>query len=134
MILSLSPTFYNSDGFMYILRGLGDDFQELRLADMMRTGASDQDPAGLQHFQGAKIQFFISAQRGIECSLALSERRRVQNDGVVLSSAGRIIFEQVEGIRFDPFDLPAIECGVAVGLLQRGAGTIHPGDVGAMRS
>ena len=83
----------------------GQHFEEVRLADVVGAGASDQDAAGAEHLEGAEIEFLVAAKGGVEVALGLGEGRRVEDDGVVATAGGGVVLEQVEGVGFDPFDL-----------------------------
>src|SRR5579863_2305501 len=105
---------------------------------MVGAGAGDQNPSRTKHFQGAKVEFLVASDGGVEVALALSEGRWVEDDGVVGLAGGGIVLEQVEGVGFHPFDLLVsvlklrlIERCVLLGDLERGEGAIDPGDMRA---
>ena len=89
------------------------------------------DAAGTKHLQRAQVQLLVAAQRGRHGALGLGERRRVENDGVVLPAGGGVVLQQVEGVGLDPLDLAAampvaIELLVLLGNLQRRARRSRP--------
>ena len=120
MVSGLSPKLQNSHGFVSIQGSSGQGSQQVGLADMVGTRASDQDSARPQHLEGAEVEFLVAAECGIEVAFRFGEGGRVENDGVVLVAGGGVVLEQVEGVGFDPFDfrlgrLAAVEDGVLIG-------------------
>jgi len=57
-----------------------DDADEVARRERARARARDEDSAGLQHFDRAKVDLFIAACRRFQRRLAACERRRVQDD------------------------------------------------------
>ena len=86
-------------------------------------------PSGLQHFQCAEIQLFVSAESFIGGRFALGEGGRIENDGVELLATIGVVAQKVEGVGFDPLDLALAE-GLLVQLpilfadFERGTGNV----------
>ena len=109
---------------------------EIVLRDRLRAGAGHQYAAGTQHLQRPQVDFLIPAHGLGKGSFVAGERRRIEHDGVVLAAGGGVILEHVEDIAFQPFDLPhlllgLVQDGILLGGLQRLAGGINAGDLGA---
>ena len=93
---------------MGVPRGFGDDIQEFCGADVVGAGAAHENAAGTQHFKGAEVEFFVSAERSVEGATAFGERGRVEDDGVVLLAGSGIVAQQVECVGLNPFDFAAV--------------------------
>ena len=109
MVFGLSADLDQAQGAVGVKGGVGEHFEEIRLADVIGAGAGDEDSARAKHFQGAKVEFFVAAQGGVEVALGFGEGGRVENDGVVAAVGRGIVLEQVEGVGFDPFDFLIVE-------------------------
>ena len=138
MIFSLSSDLDHAEGAVGVAGSVSQHAQEVSLADMVGAGAGDQNAAGAQHLQGTQVEFFVAAEGGIEVALALGERWRVEDDGVVALAGGGVVLEQIEGVSFDPFDfrlalVAAVKSCVLVGNFECSPGTIYAGDVGTAR-
>src|ERR1700722_9122776 len=138
MVLRLSANFDQTKRAVGVDSGAGEHLEEARLADVVRAGAGYEQPAGTEHLEGAKIEFLVAAESGIEVALRFGESGRVENDSVVVMVGGGVVLEQVEGVRLDPFDIVAlpklrIEGCVLVGDFQRGTGAVDCGDLRATR-
>src|SRR5579872_330400 len=131
MVLGLGKVLHNSNNPVTVLSGRADHFQELRWAHMVRARTGNQDPPGPEHFECAKIEFFVAPQGSLEVAAALGEGWWIKDDGVVLPAGGCVVPEQVEGVRFNPFDLSAIEGGIALGHLKGRTGAVHSGNARA---
>ena len=112
----------------------GNYFQELRRADVIRTGTADQHSARTQHFQGTKIQFFIASKCGLQGPLAFGKGRRIEHNTVVLPSGMGVISKQVESVGFNPLDLAPVQGSIPFGYFQCQPGTVHSPDAGAALS
>src|ERR1700733_707303 len=138
MVLGLASHLEEAEYPVSVTGRLGNYFEEIRLAEVVGTGAGDEDPAGAKHFEGAKVEFLVAAEGSIEVALGLSEGGRIKHDGVIAPAGGGIVLEQVKGVRLDPFDLLVaelglVEGGVLIGDFQRGTGTIDANDVSTAR-
>src|SRR5262249_39540734 len=89
--------------------------------------------AGTKHLERSQVQFFISAESGIEILLAFGKRGRIENNCVVLFSRGSIVAQQIESIGFNPLDLPAVQSSILICNLTCRRGTIHAGHARTMR-
>src|ERR1039458_3826477 len=107
MVERLAPLFQNAHAAACIRSGRAEHRQELAFADVERTGAGDQNAAGTKHLQRAQVELLVAAEGGGHGALGLGERRRVENDGVILPARGGVVLEQVECIGLGPFDLAA---------------------------
>ena len=83
MVFSLSANLGQAQGAVSVVGCIGEHFEEIRLADMVGTGARDQYAAGADHLQGTQIQLLVAAEGGLEVALALGEGGRIEDDGVV---------------------------------------------------
>ena len=61
--------------------GRGDCGFKLRPANVVGTGAGDEQTAGAQHLEGAQVQLLVAAQGTFYGSLCFGERRRIKHDG-----------------------------------------------------
>jgi hypothetical protein len=109
VVFGLSSDFDQAQGTVGVESGRTEHLEEVRLADVVGAGAGDEDAAGAKHLEGAKIEFFVAAQGGVEIALGLGKGGRVENDGVVAASLLRtswrsIVLEQIEGVGLDPFN------------------------------
>jgi hypothetical protein len=137
MIFGLSSNLDQAERSVGVAGSCGEHFQELRLANVVGTGAGDEDSTGAKHFEGAEVEFLVAAEGGIEVALRLGEGGRIENDRVITLAGGGVVLEQVEGVGFDPFDLLVtrlVEGGVLVGDFERGTGAVDAGDVRAAGS
>src|SRR5436309_1054078 len=133
MVFSLSTKFDEAQAPMGVEGSSAQHLQEAALTHVIRARAGHENAARAEHLERAEVQFFIAANGGIKVTLALRERGWVQDDGVVLALCRGVILEQVEGISLNPFDLAAVQGSVLVGNFQGRTGTIHAGDLGAVR-
>src|SRR5450755_5069306 len=90
MVFSLSADLDQAEGTVSVECGRGEHLEEIGLTDVVRARAGDEDAAGAEHFQGAEIELLVAAKCRIEIALALSEGRRVENDGIVVVIGGGI--------------------------------------------
>ena len=60
MVSRLPAVFRDSKISVDIAGGNGHNFEELRRADVIRAAASDQDPSGTKHLEGAQIELFVA--------------------------------------------------------------------------
>ena len=86
--LRLRAALENTHGPAGVERGFGDQFQEHRFAEVVRTRACDQDSARCQQAQGAQIDLPIAARRRFQVAAGLDESRRVQHYEGVLAARG----------------------------------------------
>src|SRR5579864_2934492 len=61
MAFFLATVFQNSNNPVRILARRGENFQQIRSADVIRTRAGHQNSSRSQHLQGAQVQLFVSA-------------------------------------------------------------------------
>src|SRR5205814_8798013 len=95
------------------------------LTEMVGAGASNKDAAGAEAPHGAVIDFLVAADGPFEALLILSERRRIQDDGVVSDSFFMTFAQEVEGIRFDALDIrQAVSPGIRSRQPDRRSGDI----------
>ncbi len=107
MVLCRAALLQQADSPPGVGRGRTQHVKKLRLADVERARAADQDASAAKHLQGAQVQLLVAAQRGGHGALGLGEGGRVQDDGVVLAAGAGVVLQQVEGVGFDPLDLAA---------------------------
>src|ERR1700730_5798921 len=69
MIFSLSPDFHKPQGAVGIASSFSEHFKEKGLADVERTRASNQDPAGAKHLKRAQVELFVAAECGVQVAL-----------------------------------------------------------------
>jgi hypothetical protein len=60
-------------------RGFGQQPEQRGFAQMVRTGAGDQDAAGPEQAQGAQVDLFICACRGFQVAFGFREGGWVQH-------------------------------------------------------
>src|SRR5579864_1116114 len=138
MVLGLSSNLEQAESSTSVESRIGEHFEEVSLAYVVRAGAGHEQATGTQHFQSAQVKLLVAAKSGVEIALGLGEGRRIQNDGVVAAIGGSIVLQQVKGVGFDPFDLSSVEQsvvegGVLVGDLEGSAGAVDAGHLGATR-
>lgn len=116
MVGRLRQRLHQAHGLMRIRRGFNDDrFQQVRV-DVVRAGERRQDPAGRQHLQCAQIDFLVAPQRVVDVLLRPRERRRIENDDIVLPLLFVVSLQDIEHIRAVELELPfdAVQLGVVV--------------------
>src|SRR5271169_1734308 len=138
MVFGLSADFDQTESSVGVERGGGEHLEESGLADVVGTGAGDEEAVGTKHLEGAEIEFLVAADGCIEIALALGEGGRVENDGVVMAIGGGVVLKQVEGVGLDPFDFFSleqrlVEGGVVVCDFESGTRAVDPCDLRATR-
>ena len=64
VVLGLDALLEEAEGAFGVKRRGDDDVLQLLLADVVGAGAGDQDATGAEHFQGAKVEFFVATGGG----------------------------------------------------------------------
>lgn len=82
MVSCLSSALGHCDRAMGVNRRTRYGAEEIRLAYVVRAGAGDQKAAAVSNFERTKVEFLISAQRGLNVRSGAGERRRINDDGV----------------------------------------------------
>ena len=108
---------------------------KLSPADVMRAGAGDEQAAWTQHFERAKIEFFVAAQSTLDGAFRFGKGRRVDNDDVEFFASLRPVTQDRECVGFDPFnisrDARAIRRQISLRNFERGAGCVDAGNPAA---
>jgi signal transduction histidine kinase len=131
MILGLPAVLHDAKISVDIAGRISHYLEILGGADVIGAAAADQDSARPQHLERAQVELFVTAEGGFEIALALGEGGRIEHDGVVAAAGVGVVPQEVKGIGFNPFDVAAVQRGVAVRDLERGTGTVHTSDLGA---
>src|ERR1700691_6553538 len=102
MIRSLGAPLQYSKRLARIERRLSHNFEQHRLAYVMRTGAGYQNPARLQQLQCAQINLFVTLRRLIQHLARFGEGWRIQYYHSVLAIQAR---EEIEHVRLAEMDV-----------------------------
>ncbi len=123
MVGGLRAALQHTQRFSRVQSGLGDDFKQHRLADVMGAGAGDQNAARFEKLEGAQIDLLITLCRVVEHFAGFREGGRVQDDHLVLAvDAG----EKIENIGLAELDVrDVVRAGVGLGCRQGVGGRIH---------
>src|SRR6266566_7489981 len=108
MIFCLGAVFQQTKIPVDISGGRCHYLDEFCRADVIGTGASDEQPARSQHLQGSEVQFFVSPEGSLQVPLAFGKSWRIEHDAVVLPPGSGVVSEQVESVGFNPLDLAPV--------------------------
>ena len=113
--------------------GRGHGRFEIGPADVMRAGAGDEQTAGAQHFERAKVQLLVTAQRALDGAFSFCEGRRIKNDGVKFFTGLRPVAENLEGVGLYPINISgnasAVGLEIALCNFKRGARAVDARDL-----
>src|SRR5215469_15118110 len=104
MVLRLASALQETQRPASVSSRVCDCLKQVRLGDVVGTGASHQDSAGPEHFQSAEVELLIAAESRVEVLAGFGKGRRIKDDSVVLAARGSVVLEQVKGIGLDPLD------------------------------
>ena len=62
MIFGLPSDFDQAEGPAGVKGGVGQHFDEVRLAYMVGAGTRDKDAAGAKHLESAEVELFVATQ------------------------------------------------------------------------
>src|SRR5882762_5156524 len=134
MVFRLTANLGQAQGASSVTGRIGEHFNEIGLPDVVGAGTGDQNSARAKHFEGTEVEFLVTAERGIEFTLALCEGRRIEHHYVVALAGSCIVLEQVEGVSFDPLDVLLVQRGILIGDFERRPRAVNTGDMRAARS
>src|SRR4029077_9396703 len=60
MILRRSAVFEYAKRLVGVSGGVGHDFEEVRRADVVRTGTGDKNPSRPEHLHGTQVKFLVT--------------------------------------------------------------------------
>ena len=127
MIRALAVALDQAQRALRVHRGVADVGIEFAGAHVVRAAEGHDDAAGLQHLHGAQVDLLVAAHGVVHRVLGLGERRRVENDEVVLVALLLGILEEVESIVSDELDGQSRGRGVGLRLKIGGFAGIHGG-------
>ena len=71
---------------MSVPGSVSHNFHEFGGPQVERARARHKDAARPQHLERAEVKFLVATASFVEIALGLGKRRRIENDGVVLSA------------------------------------------------
>lgn len=93
----------------------------------MGAAEGGEDAAFFEEFEGAEVDFLVTAHGVAECFFVFGEAGWIEDDEVV---CGFGFFEEVEDVCLDDFDVELVELSVLAGGGAGGGGDIDGGDFG----
>src|SRR6266404_6243568 len=105
MILTLRAPLQYAQLSISVERSRRHDFQQRRLAQMMRAGAGHQNACAAKQLQSSPVDLFVAADGPVEITARLGESRRVEHNRIELAASGSIARQQIKYVRFPKFNI-----------------------------
>lgn len=130
MVVALAVVLEEANVFFGIDGGIDDILREKFAAGVVGAAESREDAAFIEEFEGAEVDFFVSAHRVHERFFVSGETGGIEDDEVV-GFLG--VFEEVEHVGLDDLDAEAIFLGIEAGGFAGTRGNVDGGDLSGAR-